>query len=48
LHHSYGAATHARLYGRFNVEPVGEIALRGKDQPVGVYRIREQGMATGH
>jgi class 3 adenylate cyclase len=34
-----GASTYERLHGRFKAQAVGEIALRGKERPVGVYRI---------
>lgn len=34
-----GQATLAYLDGRFQAEPVGEVALKGKERTVGVYRI---------
>jgi class 3 adenylate cyclase len=34
-----GASTYERLHDRFNVQAVGEVMLRGKERPVGVYRI---------
>jgi adenylate cyclase len=34
-----GAPTYQRLGNRFNARAVGEVLLRGKERPVGVYRI---------
>jgi adenylate cyclase len=34
-----GAPTYERLQGRFIARAVGEVMLRGKERPVGVYRI---------
>lgn len=37
-----GASTYARLHGAFHAQAVGEVMLRGKEQPVGVYRILDE------
>ena len=34
-----GAPTYERLHDRFKACAVGEVMLRGKERPVGVYRI---------
>jgi adenylate cyclase len=34
-----GAPTYERLHDRFHARAVGEVMLRGKQHPVGVYRI---------
>jgi class 3 adenylate cyclase len=34
-----GASTYERLHDRFKAQAVGEVMLRGKERPVGVYRI---------
>jgi adenylate cyclase len=41
-----GASTYERLYGRFKAQAVGEITLRGKGRPVGVYRILDDAPAA--
>lgn len=38
-------ATLARLHGRYTVRPLGEVVVKGKTQPVGVYEVT--GRATG-
>jgi class 3 adenylate cyclase len=41
-----GASTYKRLHNGFNAHAVGEVMLRGKERPVGVYRILDAAPAV--
>jgi adenylate cyclase len=42
-----GEPTWARLGGRFEAEPIGKHVLRGRSEPIAVYRIRGRASAKG-